>query len=912
MKKAIVLLFILALITTGAFYYFGNFHQKKIDSWILVPSSAIVAFENKSFVENWNRIIEKPVWKTFRKVPYFKNWEESLINVDSISGKNGSVDLLFKDKALIISIHITSSNEFDFLFNLNLGDREGETVFNNIVGNILKHRSVVRKTRTYQGLELYELSDRKSKSTFTYFIHKHVVVGSFTPFLVEDVVRNVTDGFNDTFKSQVGGLNNISKLENDEGDVYIDFAKLPDLIASFLIEGKSSEMKSLAEFSGDTYLDIKVTDDELLLNGLSTIDLTNNKSFIGTFRNQNPGKLKVTDLVPNSTAILYHVSFTDFEEWQNQLSKYWSQSDPNQFQKALDFEEKYDLNLNWIHAEAANAILETPNREKPDQLIFIGINDKDLVFNELNKLAETIGNEQGDSIYLEIYNELPIVQIPLEEFPAMIMGKYFSGFENSFVTTYKDYLVLGNSMKAVKDFINAIEDENNWGKSVRQNLFLENTLSESSFSLIINTPFCWHMIMRSLNKRWADLFRKHENPIKSFDRIALQISNLDQKFYTSLAIGHEEKTVSKTKLGRLKKTQSAYTISPIISKPFIVKNHNNNKFEVLVQDSLNILYQISNEGVILWGDSIIDPLVSDIHQIDYYKNSKLQYLFATKNKIHLLDRNGDYVENFPVQLEEAIDLQHLSVIDYDNSKRYRFMAVDKEGAVYLYDKEGKNLEGWTPRTLAGPLSVPGFHIRVKGGDCMVALQENGVLNVMNRRSKMYPGFPIDLKITRAAGMFVDIGNDFNSTKLITVSEEGEIIEVNLKGKIMRREQLYKPSRESKFWIVNDALEKTYVIVRREYDKVSIIDRDGEIIFENNISASGDMVVQYYHFSSDNQVFVIIDVEQEFTYVFNKEGKSVSFEPLESGKPIGLLYSNKSKEFQIYKCFKNNFSIETFN
>ena len=64
--------------------------------------------------------------------------------------------------------------------------------------------------------------NKSTKSTFTYFIYKNVAVGSFTPFLVEDVVRNVTDKFNDTFKSQISALNNISKLENDEGNIYIE------------------------------------------------------------------------------------------------------------------------------------------------------------------------------------------------------------------------------------------------------------------------------------------------------------------------------------------------------------------------------------------------------------------------------------------------------------------------------------------------------------------------------------------------------------------------------------------------------------------------------------------------------------------------------------------------------------------
>jgi len=843
-------------------------------------------------------------------MPYFHTWEQGLIDADSLSGKNGSLDKLFKGKTLIISVHITSSNAFDFLFNLDLGDQEGKSIFNHVIRSIQKDNAMISKSRNYQGFELNELINKNTKSTFTYLIYENVVIGSYTPFLVEDVVRTIADGFKDTFKSQIQALINISRLENDDGNIYVDFAKIPDFFALFLNEVKAAEVRKLMQFSGDTYLDIKVTDNELLLNGVTTVDLKNN-SYVGTFMNQNPGRIRITDLIPNSTALLYHIAFSNFKTWQNQQTKFWSSSDPEQFQRLMDFEQKYNLDLDWISDEAANAILETPNREHSDQLIFVGIRDKDIAFNELSRFAEQISQEQSDSVYLEVYNDLPIIQLPFTEFPSTILGNYFSGFENSFITIYDKYLVIGNSMKVVKDFLNSLENETNWGKSVRQNVFLENTLSEASFSLMINTSMCWRIILNNLNEKWRDIAKNYENQIKSFDLLAFQISNLDQRFYTSLAIGHKEKVVFTPKIGRLKKIQSVYTISPINTRPFIVKNHNNSKFEVLVQDSLNILYQISNEGEILWGDSIKDRIVTDIHQIDYYKNSKLQYLFATRNKLHLLDRNGDYVENFPVKLKDGIQLEHLSVIDYDNSKNYRFMAVDVKGNIYLYNKEGKNLEGWTPRPLEGRLAVSGFHIRVKGGDCMVALQVNGVLNVMNRRGNMYPGFPIDLKAQVTSNVFVDIGNDFNATRLITISDEGEIIEVNLKGKIVRREQLYKPTKESKFWLVNDALQKTFVIARQEYNKISILSRSGEIMLEKNIISSGDLLVQYYNFSSDNQIFAFIDQEQEFAYVFDNEGQAISFEPLECGKPIGLLYLSRTSEFQLYKCYTNNFTVETF-
>ncbi len=911
MKKTYVLFFVIVIITAGAFYYFKIYSQKKVDIWQLVPANAILAFENTNLIENWNEIVDKSIWKTLGKVSYFRTWESGLSKADSLSGKNGSLDKLFRNNEFIISAHITSSNEFDFLFYLDFNDKSGKAIFDKVIKSIHNDRAINLNSRTYLGLELIELADKAKKTSFTFFIYKNVAVGSFTPFLVEDVVRNVSDGFRDTFKSQISTLYGISKLENDEGNIYIDFAKLPDLFAAFLNQEQGTKIKNLTRFTGDTFLDLKVMDHEVLLNGISSVNLTNNKSFIGTFRNQNPGEIKVTDLIPNNTALLYHVAFSDFAEWQSQLSKYWAVSSKEQFQRSLDFEQKYNLNLDWIKGEAANAILETPNKDHPDQLIFIGANDADVAFNEMIQFARKVSQESNDSVYKEIYYDRSIVQIPFAEFPSRILGNYFTGFENSFVIHYKDYLVVGNSMQVVKHFLNELENENNWGKSVRQINFLENTLNEANFSLMINTSYCWQMIIDNLNNKWANQFKKYEFQLKSFDRIAIQISNLDQRFYTSIAVGHQEKMPSLPKSNRLKRIQSVYAISPIITKPYIVKNHNNNKFEVLLQDSLNILYQISNEGAVLWGDSIRDKIVSEIHQIDYYKNAKLQYLFATKNKIHLLDRNGDYVKNFPIKLNEGVELEHLSVIDYDNSRRYRIMAVSTNGDIYLFDIEGNNLEGWNPRSIGGRLSIPGFHIRVKGGDCMVALQQNGVLNVMNRRGKMYPGFPIDLKTQVNKGLFVNIGNDFNSTRLVMVTDEGEVIEVNLKGKIVKREQLYKPTKESKFWLVKDALKKTYVIARQEYNKISILNRNGETVMEKNIISSGNLEVQYYNFSSDNQITVILDPVQEFAYIYGKDNQQITFEPLESSFFIGLLYSSRRKEYKLYSCFNNNFTVETF-
>jgi hypothetical protein len=86
---------------------------------------------------------------------------------------------------------------------------------------------------------------------------------------------------------------------------------------------------------------------------------------------------------------------------------------------------------------------------------------------------------------------------------------------------------------------------------------------------------------------------------------------------------------------------------------------------------------------------------------------------------------------------------------------------------------------------------------------------------------------------------------------------------------------------------------------------------GVLLFENSLISSGILSAQYYNFDAENQVFVVLDTEQEFTYLYDHTGKEFTFDPLECGFPIGLLYAAKKEEYQLYKCYNNNLTLETF-
>ncbi|MCC5928108.1 MAG: hypothetical protein JJU28_02580 [Cyclobacteriaceae bacterium] len=912
MRGSYIAFFLILSIAGAGIWFYSNFYKKDVDVWQLVPGNAIMVYESKGIVNTWNNVSGKDFWETARLIPDFSRIEHSFLMLDSMSGKTGKLDKLTRNHPFLCSFHAISADAFGFIFYLDLSGDDSKEILNAIVSSFGDLYNVQTRSRNYQGIEIYEAKQKNSQQAFSWFVYGDAVVGSYTPFLIEDVIRNISDRYRDNFSSKIRSLDNINKLVNDDGDLYINFREIPKLLNLFVDPFTARELQPLSRFANAVYFDLKTTDNEILLNGASTVSSGSERDYISIFHNQSARYIELSGILPQRTAALYHLTFSNYSSWQSNLLKYWAENDSIQFNRFINFDTSQELLLDWIDGEIGLSILESISLSDPDKLLFVKAAAPEKAFNQLKSFTSTYNLSMGDSLYYEDFGDFEIVQLNYPEFPATLFGKAFHGFENSYFTQIGQYIVLGNSMQVVKRLFEDIENENTWGKSVRHNLFLENTLGEASLSYMINIPRVWNILMEKIKPEWITFFNTYENQFKSFDLMAFQMSNFDNRFYTSMALTHQKGVYQGNIASRFSRVQNNFLNATIVTRPFIVRSHISGKMEVLLQDAEFMLNLISDQGEIVWSAPVGDKIVSDIKQIDFYKNGKLQYIFATKNKLHIVDRNGDIVENYPLSMPQNREIAHFSVVDYDNSKRYRFFVADTKGHLFLFDKEKQNLEGWQPRELQQALSAAPIHIRVRGGDCMLALQTDGVLNVMNRRGEMYPGFPVEIKSPVSGEFFVETGNNFESTKIHVVSDEGEMVQVNLRGKILKREQLIRPTKESTFRLVPDAMNLTYVIVRQEYNKLSVLDRNGSLKFEQNFLSSGDLHLQYYRLGTANDIFAITDQQQEFTYLFDNTGELINFEPLESGFPVAIMYFSRNNDYQVYKCYQNSFSVMSFN
>ena len=907
MRKIIITLLIIAISGGGYFLYEYWVKAERITLWSLVPESAIIVYENNNLVDTWNELQSIPTWENLTTIESVNKIDEHLIFLDSLLG-GGNFEQLTRKNPILISLHITSRDQFDFLFQLEVNTIESHTAVWHALDQLASKgfRSV---KRTYLGHTLTEIS--KGKDIYTYIFYENYFIGSFTPFLVEDVIRTMDEPASVSFAAQHESLFSVVKLQNDAGNLYINASRLGDLanVFSDQLKFNSSELNQLAS---SIFLDLSFDDKNISLNGFSTVQNSTN-SFLTTFYDNPASTFELSNLIPERTAFFYHYSVTDSRKWNESLKTYWTENQSQPINLRSLLRDKYDVDLNqyfnWIEGEVGLAILESSDIDDPNKLIFVKTKDPTETIKQLNQLADRSQNPP-DSVYSEMYANIRITQVTVPELPLSLFGQSFNQFDYTFFTIHDQYLIMANNIEAIKNWYEDYSNDNTWGKSIKTIQFLDATLKEANFSLYVNSNRAWNAIRANLSSDWLRFSEENSSVFRRIEMSAFQFSYIDNKFYTSLVFNQPEGNINNS--SNYTEKQSIDFAAPIVTKPFIVRNHTNRNFETLLQDSLNNLYLVGSDGQVLWTDNIGQRINSEVFQIDFYKNGKLQYLFASDYHLHVIDRNGGYVPPYPQKIEEGVKIDYLTLVDYDKSKNYRFMVVDESGDIYLFDKNGKNLDGWKPRKLDGTLAAPAFHRRIRTRDRMIAIQNNGVVNVLGRTGLMSSGFPIDLKANTISPAHVSIGSSFENSQLTTITDGGEIVSFNLVGKILKRQQLYKPTPETQFATLPDALGQSYLFVRKSANRLAIIDMSGEVLFEKDYLSSNDLTWQYYNFGGNKEIIIVIDKEQEFAYLYNRNGQLINYQPVETSHELGLLYFTSQDKFQLYRVFGNQFSMLEFN
>lgn len=889
-KQILISLLIIVFAIGGYFFYNSSLWKGEKNALEVVSQDAIFVFETEEPVMAWNQLVSQPIWSRLTEIPSVKNAERQLMSLDSLVGRSGNLDRSLKGNQLVVSLHPVGKEEFDFLFTLSFKNGSDQSFIQALEENLPDLSQIT--TRNYSSVPIYEFQSVNLNRILSYAKIGNIIVVSYTSFLVEEAIRLSQNSSEVNFKSANQEL--FKALQKPKG---LGVFRLSSTGLSKFFEGISRnenlnliQQFSKNEFSGN--FEIKFSEGKITLDGTSFFQ--NGKPI-----NFSPGKTdhkKLIDLIPNRTAVLFHYNFQNLEQFSALKNE--------NFQGKATVSGEVEKNLlqkNFLQklsGEMIFMIFETVINQDEDRIVLIETEELDAQINLLKGFSIGSDNFSTGSILVDYYQDKEIFVLNTEEFPAHLFDGKFMGFPQTYVTGMNGMLVFANSIKSMKIFLDDLNVDNTWGKSLMQKRISASLSTNSGFNFVINVPRIWNSLEEISSPNWKVFFQKYAPQIRSLDILSLGVGGDDKVNKSKIELQYSKGPIKTVSSVTLTENRIVQFRDDLIYGPKSIENFNDRSYEFVVQDSLNQVHLLSGEGELVFSQSLEGRIISDIFQIDYYKNGKLQLLFATESRIYVIDRLGSFVSGYPLEIPGR-KITHLNLVDYDDNRDYRIFVATNQAELYLFNKTGDALEGWDPKSIGSNLAIKPAHHRVAGvGDQMLALSQNGELYFFNRRGEVMLDSPIKLGDGQTSNYIIIERGSASSSRFVTVTKEGEIVNVNFQGEMGYRNQLLRPDPESQFFLIKDQKDDRYVYVVHEYNKITVMNSEYQVLFDYNIFAE-NLKFQLFSFGADKNILVLIDPTQEFTYLFNLKGEFLNTLPISSKNEVDIKYSNSKNEYSIF-------------
>jgi hypothetical protein len=335
-------------------------------------------------------------------------------------------------------------------------------------------------------------------------------------------------------------------------------------------------------------------------------------------------------------------------------------------------------------------------------------------------------------------------------------------------------------------------------------------------------------------------------------------------------------------------------------KPFFFTNHNTGAKEIFIQDYKNNAYLVNSAGRVLWKVPLGERILSNVYMIDYYGNGKLQLLFSGKNKLHLLDRNGNYVERYPVKLRSPAS-GPLALFDYEGNLDYRVIIPGDDKLIYAYDKSGNILKGWKPFRTNGTVKSEIRYFKVSGKDYLIASDETSVY-FLDRTGG--PRLKLKDSVTRAKGSEIRITTG-SEPALVFSSPDGTLQMVSFDGTV-RKTTLKRLSGDHSFDffdIDGDGFGE-YLFIDRgilylyDHDKSEIFTRDF-----GSVELGGPIC---FIFSASDRKTGVFDNGNKLIYLIDKNGNAMNGFPLRGASMFSIGKLSEKSDFHLIVGGDNSF------
>ncbi len=875
MKKLLFLLAI-AILGIGGYVFYQKKNQLSNTITSFIPDNTLVLLETNEISAEKN--------KTLSNIPLLSQATVQFQFLSQIGLSDKEIKALLLKKTLYFAVLPDGKDNFAFVNYLPLNTERQKFIEKIEHFNQSDHTNRII-THTTQGFKISEVFDKNAKLIFAFIVQDDFLIFSSSNLVLEEAVIHA----NNNWVSTLPLKKNTIKSDSIFTKTHFNTASINVFLHDVTNEERQNIFPKLLSNSyqwlppkGDVMEAIGSTNEDKLFEG------------------QKVSKIQCLDMIPNSSSYILNISFSNPKNLFKNIEQQIEHQDKisklrNKAASAFDYD--YSDIYEKIKNEITLCSFDISDQTLHSKVLIIKQND---LHKTLSTIAKNVADKSNENIFSVQYGSFSITALGIKEFPSMLLGSPYQGFEECYFTQYNDYLILASSLSMMQDYLLNVSKGDVWSYSAKNKTILSHC-SPSNLTFIAENSKAFKGLGKILNSRWSAKLNNNE---QAFSEVQAEILQQNSVRSSIVLLKNIEpiKTAVKFENKWIQLGSNPVTAQ---NEPLYLVNPSTKNTEILVQGNDNKLSLYEN-GKNVWKYQLADKIIGQIKNIAITKGNSQQLLIITSSKIYVLNR---ITKGFDVKSSSNlanINFDYYNLFENEADKNENLTLVTENGESFKINKATLAIKPFR-RVIHSQTIAPMPSVIIKGSENVVILEKSGNLYLQNAQGIIAPGFPIKLKTSFSSAPILDGEN--NNIIIRLLSEKGELFKISIEGKILEKKQLFRSYNEEKFMLVSDSRNSDWVILRTDDKVVYVLDKHEKEIFSIKDLGYGKKGLKYYNLGTAGKYFAITNGYTTYR-LYNELGKFVGTLPIESEYPPNISYSDSYKK--IIMNITTPSSIETWS
>jgi hypothetical protein len=887
MKRILAIVFIVILIAAiGSYIYFQKTSApvgKEVSNYKAVPIDAPVFFEINSL---GNFPYKNKIFSSLNNAGFFTQFFRMVANLDSIISINFETASSRNDP-FIIAMNLEGKDNYIPLIIAKAETGSKKNNLETLVSKMYPSVTYNSRKREYNSENIYDLNSGNPNESFSYSFTRGLFIASPKSLVVEKAIRQLdTEGLqNDAGFIQI----NKTAAQQAQASIYINHKFFPAFIKSWVnptvtksIDEFGSEVKTnyrsgadgFSDFAAWSELDLTSKDNDLHLYGVSAVP-DSVGHYITIFKRQDALKVQIDRAMPANASLFYSLAFSNRKNFFEDLQIYFTHSDTyyarEEKLKKIETQSQADLRSvfeNITDDEIALAFINVPGDPLQKNTCFIiSTKGKSQAKEEMGKWFKKYVARNGTTLSkmvgtykIDRETKFEIYAFPFPSFPGIWLGKPFNSASANFFAYFDDYIIFANTRPTLESVLHDLSRESTLSKDPDYILFKQNTEAKANLTFYLNVGNGYNLNKEYLSEDIAKRFKTKDAYLRKFGSLYWQVANTNNLLFNNIYLNYSEgvkenaKTAWQSNIG-----------ATLASKPlFVVDLSNKKKNDILAQDINNVLHLVTGEGKPKWAVPLPEKIIGEIQPVELRKNGDTQFLFNTKSKIYLIDRQGNNVPPYPVALRSPAT-NEIEAVDFENNKNYTFFIACEDKKVYAYDSSGKPLQGWGFGKTDQVVTIPVQYFKADGKDYIV-FKDKSRFYFLDRKGKSKLNIPVRFENSQNPVVF----NKTGVPKLVVTNTKGTIYYLFFNGKVSTKKM---PEMSGNHFFTATDLDGNGILdfVFADKDMLTVTDEKGSMLFSTKFNGNISFLPEVYQLSPKLKVLGVVCQNENRVYLFNPDG-----------------------------------------